>query len=487
MRRTVVLSSLLAILVIAWTLNCGDDGGAPAVTCIDNDGDTYGQNCSAGTDCDDNDPNNWTKCYTCMDSDIDGFYINCNRYLTINGPDCDDSDGMAYPGATEVCDDDLEACGGVADAGCNGDGDYYCDDTMNVVGSPAVCSGESGGEYPGRPGTDCDDGDESIYPGVPEVCRDGIDQNCDESLICDGGTVDSDGDEYASMASGGTDCNDNDLTVYPGAIEICDSIDNQCPGDAGYETVDEGFGGPCGPMTQIPEGCFDMGDSSDSCIYDDECPVHNVCITSSFYMDIHEVTNAEYKTCVDAGECSAPGNSDSWTRTSYYGNPTYGDYPVIYVNWNQATAYCSWAGKRLPTEAEWEYAARGGLSGKRYPWGDSIACADACYGRYSSLYNCWDYGGLDNDTHPVGSYSANGYGLYDMAGNVWEWVNDWYQSDYYSVSPTNDPPGPASGTYRVLRGGSWTSLPPLYLRVADRFNFDPALQGGSLGFRCVRD
>lgn len=234
-------------------------------------------------------------------------------------------------------------------------------------------------------------------------------------------------------------------------------------------------------MAQIPEGCFDMGDhftEGDA----DELPVHNVCI-SAFEMDFHEVTNAEYSECVDAGVCTAPYSSTSSTRPTYYGDPAYNDFPVIYVNWFQATDYCTWAGKRLPTEAEWEYAARGGLSGKRYPWGDTISGSDA---------NQLDSGDpWDNDTSPVGYYdpqptSPNGYGLYDMAGNVYEWVNDWHQSDYYTASPPNDPPGPTSGTLRVLRGGSWSWYwGPL--RVASRGTWEPdAVRDGTLGFRCAR-
>ncbi len=230
-------------------------------------------------------------------------------------------------------------------------------------------------------------------------------------------------------------------------------------------------------MALIPSGCFDMGDAFGEG-ESNEFPVHNVCITSDFYMDVHEVTNAEYAACVSGGGCTAPSNSSSYSRGSYYGNPTYDNFPVIYVDWNQATAYCTWAGKRLPTEAEWEYAARGGLSGKRYPWGDSISGTDANY---------WNSGDpWDNDTSEVEYYAANGYGLYDMTGNVYEWTNDWYSSTYYSSSPTNDPPGPASGTYRVLRGGLWYD-PSAYLRVAYRTTYFPTFLYNSLGFRCAGD
>jgi formylglycine-generating enzyme required for sulfatase activity len=166
-----------------------------------------------------------------------------------------------------------------------------------------------------------------------------------------------------------------------------------------------------------------------------EAPVHRVCLTKAFEVDVHEVTNAEYRACVGAKRCSAPGTPGSRTRTSYYGNPQYVGFPVVHVSWNQAREYCSWAGKRLPSEAEWEYAARGGLAGKRYPRGDSLSCADANYGRAEGSA-CRGQGGLPNDTHAVGSHAPNGYDLHDMAGNVWEWVNDGYSESYYGESPS---------------------------------------------------
>lgn len=284
--------------------------------------------------------------------------------------------------------------------------------------------------------------------------------------------VDGDG-HYAegSLNAPNDDCNDFDPDIRPGATDGCDKTDNDCDG-----IIDEQC--PFYPnMVLIPSGCFDMGDAFSEGI-SNERPVHTVCITSSFYMDVHETTNAEYAACVSGGGCTLPSNTSSVTRPAYYGNTAYDNFPVIYVDWGQATAYCTWAGKRLPAEAEWEYAARGGLSGKRYPWGDTITGMDA---NYDNSGDPWD-----NDTSVVEYYAANGYGLYDMSGNVLEWMNDWYQYDYYSTSPTNDPPGPATGTDRVLRSGSWY-YSSYSMRVAHRGGNVPNIQSTNVGFRCVGD
>ena len=238
-------------------------------------------------------------------------------------------------------------------------------------------------------------------------------------------------------------------------------------------------------MARIPAGCFKMGDAfkeGDG----SELPVHEVCITKDFFMDLREVTNGDYQACVDKGKCAAPGAPSSFTRGSYYGKPTYKDYPVMYVDWSQATAYCKWAGKRLPSEAQWEYAARGGLSGKRYAWGDDISCSNANYGREDLGFPCFNQGGLENDTQKVGGYAPNGYGLYDMAGNVLKWVNDWHSESYYGASPKNDPPGPDTGTDRVLRGGSWGDY-PYNLRVSRRDRATPDYRSRYIGFRCAGD
>jgi formylglycine-generating enzyme required for sulfatase activity len=180
-----------------------------------------------------------------------------------------------------------------------------------------------------------------------------------------------------------------------------------------------------------------------------------------------------YQQCENAGVCRAPQNSSSYTRTSYYGASQFAEYPVIYVSWDDAVAYCAWAWRELPTEAQWEKAARG-TDGRTYPWGEGI---DASKANYNSNIG---------DTSAVGSYPAGAspYGAYDMAGNVWEWVADWYDSGYYSRSPDNNPTGPTSGEYRVLRGGGW-DLNDYYQRSADRGNYDPTNRDIYVGFRCA--
>ena len=218
-------------------------------------------------------------------------------------------------------------------------------------------------------------------------------------------------------------------------------------------------------MVYVPAGEFIMGsDEGDS----DEQPVHTVYL-DAFYIDRTEVTNAQYRECVEAGACDTPAD------TRYYDNADYAQHPVIWVSWNDADAYCRWVGKRLPTEAEWEKAARG-TDGRTYPWGEGIDCDHAQYGECAG------------QTVPVGSKSkgVSPYGALDMAGNVWEWVTDWYDSDYYARSPFQDPQGPDSGDYRVRRGGSWGSY-VWYVRTAFRFYYHPSIAGNLVGFRCAQE
>jgi formylglycine-generating enzyme required for sulfatase activity len=232
-------------------------------------------------------------------------------------------------------------------------------------------------------------------------------------------------------------------------------------------------------MILVPAGRFQMGAvKRDFYAETHEKPNHPVDL-DSYYIDKFEVTNALYQACVRDGACKLPIQTDSRTHFKYYGNPTYDHYPVVYVNWNMANAYCTWRRSRLPTEAEWEKAARGNVS-HLYPWGDT--------GAVCQVVNYKGPRGCDNDIREVGSRpdGQSPYGVYDMAGNVWEWVNDWYSQAYYSLSPLDNPLGPASGLGKVVRGGSWNSTED-DIRTSKRRSFPPRDNYYNLGFRCAQD
>jgi formylglycine-generating enzyme required for sulfatase activity/S1-C subfamily serine protease len=220
----------------------------------------------------------------------------------------------------------------------------------------------------------------------------------------------------------------------------------------------------------IPAGEFMMGSEYGGA---DERPVHSVNL-NTFQIGRYEITNRQYAQCVRAGACNAPGNSR-------YASEEYSKLPVTYVSWNDARDFCDWVGGQLPTEAEWEFAARGGLQGKQYPWGDEEPSCDR------GARNGANYAGCDDNTLPVGFFTPNSYGLYDMAGNVWEWISDWYSRDYYATLDTSvhNPSGSEIGDTRVLRGGSLNSE-PYFLRVSLRYWVDPNVRHSYIGFRCAR-
>jgi formylglycine-generating enzyme required for sulfatase activity len=279
-------------------------------------------------------------------------------------------------------------------------------------------------------------------------------------------------------------------------------------------------------MALIPAGEFEMGDhhgvgsEHSGMVHEraksmkqkggaqdtNEGPVHTVYL-DAFYIDKYEVTNTQYAEFLNeyerhTGRLNTDGEGHKLLDGDIEGpprkrrgyiyrsidlysvKPKYANHPAMPVSWYGAMAYAQFYDKRLPTEAQWEKAARGGLVGKKYPWGNRLSRDYANY-RGTGGKDIWDgWGG----TAPVGSFAPNGYGLYDMAGNVCEWCADWYDIGYYALSPKRNPTGPNSGTQRVLRGGTYTYDPAAYLRVAFRHSSRPE-SGGWLfyGFRCVQD
>ena len=230
-------------------------------------------------------------------------------------------------------------------------------------------------------------------------------------------------------------------------------------------------------MCYVPEGEFIMG-SEDGAL--NERPVHTVNL-EGYWIDQTEVTNAQYTQCVKNGSCTEPWSNGFSPRDDYYGNNQYADYPVIYVEWDQAVAYCRWAGGRLPSEAEWEKAARG-TDGRIYPWGNQ-----------QPDKNLANFNKNVEDIVPVGSYptGSSPYGVLDMAGNVWEWTADLYDRDidYYRQLPANNPTRShivedGGLNYAVFRGGSWSSG-QYTMRAANRFTYFAVSWYNSGGFRCA--
>ncbi len=241
-------------------------------------------------------------------------------------------------------------------------------------------------------------------------------------------------------------------------------------------------------MVLIPAGEFWMGSDEketeaawelckkyiSGCKYDEfkeEMPKHKVYL-DAYYIDKYEVTNAQYKECVKKQKCEKP------YHTTFFDNKSFAHHPVVFVDWEQASAYCKWVEKRLPTEAEWEKAARG-ENENIWSWGNEWDCKKSC----NSVSPC-----IPQSTCSVESYQddVSPYGVYDMASNVCEWVSDWYDKDYYKNSPYKNPKGPKNGEYRVFRGGSWYRIFPTDLRGASRKRYIWFVRDDDLGFRCAK-
>jgi formylglycine-generating enzyme required for sulfatase activity len=220
-------------------------------------------------------------------------------------------------------------------------------------------------------------------------------------------------------------------------------------------------------MALIPAGEFIMGKNSSGTT--DWQPEHKVFV-DAFYMDKCEVTNRQYHEFCTKTNTPLP---EFWGSTQFKCSLEYPDHPVVGVSFIDASRYAQWAGKRLPTEAEWEYAARGGLSGSNYPWGNQID---------STLVN---YGRKYKTTLKVGSFKPNGFGLFYMGGNVWEWTMDNYGDDYYSKSSGQNPKGPETGRFKVIRGGSWHSG-AMCIQTYYRNGLSASWIDFAVGFRCVK-
>jgi cysteine-rich repeat protein len=407
-------------------------------------------------DCDDDDP-----CTTDSCDPLTGCRHDPAPGCCLRDADCDDEN----PCTSDLCDERTGTCRNPVAAGAACDDGLFC---------TAVDQCESSGACVGS-GTPCDDGlacttDECgeaegacSYPLEDGNCL--MEGTCraegerDPGNECRGCLPETDPAGWSDLPAG-TSCDDGD----PGTSgDACD----------GRGTC-SGYGCPAG-MVLVPAGRFVMGSDSGEGATDEE-PEH-IVVLSSYCIDVSEVTNSLYRECVTGGACTDPGGP---------GGP--GDEPVTGVTWAQAAGFCAWQGKRLPTEAEWEKAARGGCEivapsscgaedERTYPWGDE---APAC-----ERANMWSCGGAPDRIggRPLGD---SPYGVQDMAGNAAEWVADWYYARTYLAcgAECTDPAGPGSGTYRVVRGGNYGST-PAEIRAAVRVRLNPTAVSEYVGIRCA--
>jgi formylglycine-generating enzyme required for sulfatase activity len=240
-------------------------------------------------------------------------------------------------------------------------------------------------------------------------------------------------------------------------------------------------------MIFVPAGTFRMGfDEGET----DEAPSH-ILRLDAYFIDETEVTNGAYALCVEAGVCEPPDRPGATFHRAYYGSAEFNNYPVIFVNWFDARNFCNWRGMRMPTEAEWEKAAGydpvEGIK-RTFPWGDLFegTLLNYCDVNCTQEDRDTEVDDEHRDTAPAGSFPGgrSPLGILDMAGNVMEWVEDWYDRRYYAESTDTNPIGPLDGDFKVIRGGSWLASQD-EVRVTDRMNYDPSVSRANLGFRCA--
>ena len=397
-----------------------------------------------------------------IDTDTDG---SCNE-----NDDDDDADGFLdsvdkFPlDATESLDGDADGIGDTADT----------DDDNDGVADATDCAPKNKDETADadRDGT-CDVADtDDDNDGVPDTSdafptnaaesadndADGIGNNSDAFPNDKTEWTDADGDGVGNNA----DCSDSSAAVRPTAIEVCgDSTDNNC------DSTDDSLGCFLLVDVAVAGDAFTMG-AADAAADPPNDTQHVVTINTDYYMHKYEVTNTLYKRCVTAGTCTAPNPS------IYYSDASRGNQPVVNVTWNDANTYCTHINARLPSEAEWELAARG-TGNRTYPWGAAAPTATL------ANYNSGEFVGdlVDVDQQSTGQTTL---GIFQMGGNVFEWVNDW--SAAYGAGAATNPTGPTAGTEKIYRGGSFQSAVG-DLEAADRFDATQTSRASSLGFRCA--
>lgn len=426
----------------AYTEDSCDNAGTPQSSCSYQD-----IACLSAADCDDSNAYTEDSCGNAGTTAAACSYVDI---ACITSADCDDSNNYTV----DTCNN-----GGTVQSSCSyqtitcftatdcDDSDAYTKDTCNNGGTIAsTCTYQ---DIACLTNTDCDDA--NAYT---------------EDTCLKAGTTQASCTYAVITCLSSADCNDG-LASTSDRCENAGTTSSAC-----YNTLDNEW-------VNIATGEFIMGCTG---CYDDEQPAHAVHLPS-YDIQKYEVTNAQYSDCVAAGVCSAPVSASSSTAASYYGNHAYDDYPVIYVDWSRANSYCAWIGARLPTEAEWEKAAKGPTpEQKEYPWGAAVPTCSLSNGTILGT-------ACVGDTTVVGSNTAGAsyYGILDMSGNVAEWVYDWYNPVYYMSSPYNDPQGGDGSTgVKLIRGGGWNG-DETSLRLLTRSVNLPTATNSYTGFRCAVD